>query len=295
MDSACASIAFSAAALAGTLPLCPVEVAELEFAERDKYSPLGLQLSALSLSSAANQVALRRLPFNLSPNHPLEFELAAAERCLGTGDAACIAKSMSIQARIMIHIHGGASDQVVFSAALSVRPTAACWTARALLHPSSWAGARSLVLDSLTLGGQPLLSRGLPATIRISFNHAPAPMGAVYTAANAGDVAALESALAAGCSTEEKDGVSEEAAELTLRALLNTLHCTPPPSLPFLPLVVYACCVQYDCTALWCAAERGHVEAVRTLLVAGANVRAKNMVRGGRGRMCWSDYPSEFG
>ena len=230
MDTVCASVAFPVAALADTLPLCPVEVAELGFTERDAYSPLGLQLSALSLSSAANQVALHRLPFYLLPNRPLEFELQAADSFPGTVHAACIAQSLSIQARVTIRIHGGARDQAVISTPISVRQTATCWVARALLHPSSWAGARSVVLDSLTLGGQPIVSQHLPATLRISFNHAPAPMGAVYAAANAGDVASLESALAAGASTEEKDGVREEEAEYTCE--LCSLRSTTPYPLP---------------------------------------------------------------
>ena len=78
---------------------------------------------------------------------------------------------------------------------------------RALMRPAAWALAKSVTLVSLSLAGRPLPSDCLPATLQVGYNHAPAPEGAVYEAAWAGDVAALQAALDAGGSTEEADTV----------------------------------------------------------------------------------------
>ena len=77
------------------------------------------------------------------------------------------------------------------------------WTARALASPSAWADAVSVTVVSLSLAGRPLPCDCLPATLQVGYNHAPAPAGAVFAAAMAGDVPALQAALDAGGSTEE--------------------------------------------------------------------------------------------
>ena len=71
-------------------------------------------------------------------------------------------------------------------------------------------------------------------------NHRPAPQGAIWAAANLGNVAALQAALSAGGSTEEADGK--------------------------------------DVSALTRAAYKGHLEAVFTLLCAGAKVDSRSQV-----------------
>ena len=63
---------------------------------------------------------------------------------------------------------------------------------------------------SLSLVGRPLPCDCLPATLRVGYNHAPAPMGAVYGAAKAGEVPALQATLDAGGSTEEAEEVCWE-------------------------------------------------------------------------------------
>lgn len=60
---------------------------------------------------------------------------------------------------------------------------------------------------SPTIAGRPLPCDRLPATLRVGYNHAPAPVGALFRAAKTGDVAALRVALDAGGSTEEANTV----------------------------------------------------------------------------------------
>jgi len=91
-------------------------------------------------------------------------------------------------------------------------------------------------------------------------NHEKAGKGAVWRAACSGDAAALEAALSAGGSTEETDGVR--------------MNCSPLSQL------------HHDCisglsqteTAFGWASYKGHVEAVRILLAAGAEVNDKERV-----------------
>ena len=81
------------------------------------------------------------------------------------------------------------------------------WVIRALIRPAAWAEAASVTVVSLSLVDRLLSCDSLPATLRIGYNHAPTPTGAVLEAAKAGDAAALQAALDAGGSTEEADEV----------------------------------------------------------------------------------------
>jgi len=77
-------------------------------------------------------------------------------------------------------------------------------------------------------------------------------MGAVLRAADAGDAAALEAALAAG-GYRAAEFIRGEEADVLRSSLSISVHSFP----------------QQD-TALGCASYRGHLEAVRILLAAGA-------------------------
>lgn len=68
--------------------------------------------------------------------------------------------------------------------------------------------------------------RSAPHEHSASCNHAPAPKGTVFAAAERGDVAALEAAIAAGGSTEEADSVRIDAG-----ALAADLSCAYAASL----------------------------------------------------------------
>ena len=127
------------------------------------------------------------------------------------------------------------------------------------LHP---AAAISL---SLSIAGSHTTLR-IPAAGHIhsaTCNHKRGPKGAVSEAADAGDVAALEAARAAGGSTEETDWVRRH------------WNRTPYPVAVLLHTATHFS--QGD-TALIYASSRGHAEAVRILLAAGADVNAKGQV-----------------
>ena len=90
---------------------------------------------------------------------------------------------------------------------VKARPSGGGWIVRVLVRPAAWADAAFVTVHSMSLAGRPLLCDCLPATLRVGYNHAPAPDGAVYQAAQAGDVVALQAALDAGGSTEEANNV----------------------------------------------------------------------------------------
>jgi len=83
----------------------------------------------------------------------------------------------------------------------------------------------------------------------------------VWWAASAGNCVALEAALAAGGSTEE------------IQRSERNLKPAPPPATFTVP-----CHLSQVTNALGCASQQGHVEAVRILLAAGADVNAEERV-----------------
>ena len=123
---------------------------------------------------------------------------------------------------------------------VSARPSGSGWTARALLRPSAWANADSVTVVSLSLAGRPLPCDCLPATLRVGYNHASAREGAVFEAAKAGDLPALQAALDAGGSTEESNlvcaGEGGQGPPHTLPAVPLRHFCgrvaSLPPTLP---------------------------------------------------------------
>ena len=102
-------------------------------------------------------------------------------------------------------------------------------------------------------------------------NHAFAKEGAVFSAAEKGDVPALVAALAAGGSTEEG----------------NTGRPARGPG-PFASFALRGEPVRR--TPLWIAAGNGHVKAVRILLAAGANASFQDRVSARMGLVCTSRW-----
>ena len=71
-----------------------------------------------------------------------------------------------------------------------------------------------------------------PASIHVhsrGCNHAPAPQGDVYAAAERGDAPGVQTSLERGGSTEEADSVSAHYEE---EGFLRPFTCPPPPSAP---------------------------------------------------------------
>ena len=127
---------------------------------------------------------------------------------LVAGDSVAIGSWISAHACLRVAVEVPRQPRREVSVPVSAHPSGGGWIIRAVVRPTAWAEAASVTVVSLSLAGRPLPSNCLPATLRVGYNHAPAPMGAVYGAAKAGDVAALQAALYAGGSTEEADKVS---------------------------------------------------------------------------------------
>lgn len=89
---------------------------------------------------------------------------------------------------------------------------------------------------------------------------APAAEGAVFDAAQKGDVQGLKAALAAGGSTEEADAVSK----------VSDAPGNQTARLPHIPSSV-----QDGNTSLIAAILNGHVEVARVLMTSGANAAAR--------------------
>ena len=155
-------------------------------------------LQARLNSPSISSVVLTRLPPRVHADRPLEVGLAAVG--LGTGASAVvsIASWISAHARLTVEIEGQS-----LSIPVKARPSGSGWIIRTFARPSAWANAASVMVVSLSLAGSPLHCDCLPATLRVGYNHAPAPPGAVYNAVQVGDVAALRVALEAGGSAEE--------------------------------------------------------------------------------------------
>ena len=194
-------------------------------------------IEARLVSPSASEFALSRVPPRVHAYRPLEVELASIGQGVDTGTAESVASWISAHALLHISVEAPGEPQREVSVLVKARLSGGRWIARALVRPAAWANAVSVTVHSMSLAGRPVPCDCLPATLRVGYNHAPAPEGAIFAAATAGDVPALQAAIEAGGSTEEADEVrqggvldpwgSDELADAPppLRALLS-----PPPS-----------------------------------------------------------------
>ena len=159
------------------------------------------------VSPSASDFFVSRVPPRVHADLPLEVELAAIGLGAGAGVAESIASWISAHAlfQIAVDVHGQPRGEP--SVLVNARASGGGWIARALVRPASWADAASVTVLSLTLAGRPLPCEGLPVTLQVGYNHAPALGGAVFAAARAGDVPSLVAAIDEGGSTEEADEV----------------------------------------------------------------------------------------
>ena len=261
-----------ASMLASTLPVGPLEVTELCL-EPSSYSPSSIGVCLLS--PTANTVVLARVPHSARVAWPLEFKFTS----VGAYHAPpSLAHCFSTHALLCVVVETNGQSRISTSVPVSLRPSDGVWVLRLLMRPPPWTGATSVTVMSLLLAGRPVLCADLPFTLRVH-NHAPAPAGAVVAAAAAGNASGIHAALDAGRSTEEAD-------EVCTTSYLFRCQCVsiqmPNPIL-----------MQDGCTASWYAASAGHLEALRTLLAAGADPAAPNKARRGRRVRCVA--PPELG
>ena len=228
-------------------------------------------IEARLASPSASALVLTRVQARVHGSRLLEAALAAAGLCVGAGLDVSVASWISAHALLQISVEVPGQPRGEVSTRVKARPSGGGWIISALVRPAAWADAASVTVVSLSLAGRLLMSDLLPATLRVGYNHAPAPAGVVFAAAKARDVAALQAALYAGGSTEEADAVNGGVG-LGLgqgRRIVNS----PPLLLPSFLL-------QYGRTAAYRAAVFGRFEALRTLLAAGANPVTASKVRG---------------
>ena len=164
-------------------------------------------IEARLISQSPSDFMLNHVPICVHVNRPLELELASIGLGAGADVAESLASWISTHALIQISVEVPGHPRREVSVLVKARPSKGGWIVRVLVRPAYWADAASVTVVSLSLAGQPLPCECLPATLRGGYNHAPAPEGAIFAAAWAGDVPALRVALDAGGSTEEADTV----------------------------------------------------------------------------------------
>ena len=194
------AVAGSASRLsAGSLEIPALELVSCTFAT----------IEVCLVSPAASAVIVSRVPHHVYFDRTIDIELANVSCFTGTGAAleTSLARWLSANSRLAIVIEVPGKPQREVPVLVKARSFDGGLIARALARPASWADAASVTVVSLSLAGRPLPCDCLPATLRVGYNHSPAPEGAVLLAAEAGDVAALQAALDAGGSTEETDEV----------------------------------------------------------------------------------------
>ena len=161
------------------------------------------------VNPSASVLALSRVPSRVHADRPLEVMLFAVG--LGTGAGAAVMVPMvnwiSAHAVLQLTVDVPGEPREEVSVLVEARPSGGGWIARALALPALWSCAVSVTVVSLSLAGRLLPCDCLPATLRVGYNHAPAPAGAVLAAGMTGDVPALRVALDADGSTEEADEV----------------------------------------------------------------------------------------
>ena len=199
-------VAYAIAALVSTLPVGPLEIPALGMGQCDSATPV---IEARLVSPTASAFGITGVPALVLTDRPLELELATVRLVASDGVAESIASWISAHTLLHVQISATLAGRThrLASVPIVARASNGNMILRALVRPSAWADAASVTLVSLSLAGRPVPCGCLPATLQVGYNHAPAPAGAVFAAAKAGDVPALRVALDAGGSTEEAGDV----------------------------------------------------------------------------------------
>ena len=191
-----------AAALACIIPSDSSEIPDMTMAPSATFA-----IETRLVSPTASTFALNRVPPLLHADRPLELELAAVAQGTGAGAAESVASWISARARLQISVEAPGQPRGEVFLHVQARPSGDSWSVRVLVRPAFWADAASVTVHSMSLAGRTLSCDCLPATLRVGYNHAPAPKGAVFAATKSFDVRALKAAIEAGGSTAEVDAV----------------------------------------------------------------------------------------
>lgn len=183
-----------------SLPVDSLEIPLFHLAPCD--TPVGAIASLIVPSGSA--FVLTRVPPVVFHDRPLDIEFTGAV-VYDEPVAVLVSRFVSLHTRLLIVVDKYGQPSSSHSVPVCIHLSDSGWVLRALIHPKSWAAADAVSVACITLGGRPLSCDLLPATLRVGYNHAPAPSGEVYVAAQSENVRALQAALNAGGSTEETD------------------------------------------------------------------------------------------
>ena len=237
-------LSHTVAVWASSLPCGPLEIQQLGMGPIKLPSPLSA-IGACLISPSASTFSVTLATQIVLVDRPLEINFTTTGLHPGASAAGkAAAHCISTHALLSLVVEGSDESRTLLTAPVSARPCDGGWIGRALIRPfASWGGAVAVTMVSLEFAGQPLSCVSIPVTLRVGYNHAPAPAGAVHAAAKTGDVSALKSTLHAGGSTEEADVVRvRERLRRTASCVTtsqsssllpspNTCHCrlsTPP-------------------------------------------------------------------
>lgn len=196
-------------------------------------------------------------------------------RHLDSAVSLSLARSIALHANLSIVIEASGVLQTSLEVPVSVHRSDKGWAVRALVCPATWADAKSVAVVGLSFAGRPLPCASIPAILRVGYNHAYAPAGAVLAAAKVGDVPALHTALDDGGSTEETNEVGNSEGVAIYRVVGLMSQHLPVPRIGLLLPSPW----QDAHTASWWAAYTGHAEVLSSLVAAGANPATKDLVR----------------
>ena len=191
-------------------------------------SPACVIASTLVVPSGS-AFALTRVPPVVFHDRPLDIEFIGTY-IYDEPTAVLVSRFVSLHTRLLIVVDTYGQASAPHSVPVSIHLSDSGWVIRALIRPALWADADSVTVAALSVGGRPLPSDFLPETLRIGYNHAPAPPGVVHSAAQAGNARALQAALNAGRSTEETD---QEVSRERVAELRNDAQEQPSPTTDF--------------------------------------------------------------
>lgn len=197
--------------LVSLLPVGPVALPELELVSSPS-APTGLRLCAPTADDFPLTFKLDTPPTHLIWGRPLEISFSSVDDNATDAFARFIEQHLRVVVSVAATSGDAAEPDATASLAVIARSTDYGRRVAVRASPSSWALASAITLLELLLAGSSLPIASLPARIRVGFNHDPSGLGAVYTAAQRGDVGALKTALTAGGSTEELNDVSKPYA-----------------------------------------------------------------------------------
>lgn len=161
----------------------------------------------------AGDVHLRRLSSNALLGRPFTLDVVPrAGLSFGSvEEAELFVRSVALHLRIDTSLPSGGAIAPAVIAGVIHPPTKSnarfgCGV-RVSIRPDSFSATQAFSVNSVALAGDHLLYASFPTPVTVGARHEPAPPGALWAAAAAGDFQRLVEEMSRGCSTEEADEV----------------------------------------------------------------------------------------